>query len=436
MLKAGFARLDVTPPLGSYLSGYPNVRLAEFIHDPLYVNTVIFSDGVKTVAAISLDEVGLRIPKSEYYRKLAAERNHLDFDAVMIACTHIHTGPAIEDGSFPDDLEYNETLGKRIADSVTLAIQDMQPAKLRYGKAKAENIAFIRRFRMKDGSAATNPGRHNPYIDHPIGEPDEDVQVIRIERENAKDILMVNFQVHPDVVGIRGFSADWPGVARDTVEAALGDVHCILFNGAEGDTNHVDVNCHEWDSNGGIAQATHMGHKIAGAVLSVCDKCAPTDGEKVDFAKTYIDVELNVPKPEDIPWAERAIKLYNEGRINEISDEPMGGAIAYYSALRMLALKDSAPTMKMCINALRFGDFAITGAPGEPFTDVGTNTKARSPFAMTFYCCLWNGCESYYPNAAAFAEGGYEAKTSRFNAGIAEAITEGNVEVLNKLIKQ
>ncbi len=436
MLKAGFARLDVTPPLGSYLSGYPNVRLAETIHDPLYANAVVFADGKKTIALISLDQVGLRIPKSEYYRCLIAERNHLDFDSVLLACTHTHTGPAVEDGSFPDDLDYNEMLGKRLADTVTLAIQDLQPASLRCGTAKAENIAFIRRFRMKDGSTATNPGRHNPNIDHPIGEPDEDVQVVRIVRENAKDILMVNFQVHPDVVGIHAVSADWPGVVRTTVEAALGDVHCIFFNGAEGDTNHADVNAAPWDPNRGVDHAIHMGHTIAGAVLSICDKCVPMEGEKIDYLTTTIEVPLNVPTPEEIPWAENVVNAFNEGRGNEVSSGPMGGPIAFYSAQRILNLKDSPATMQMRINALRFGDIAITGAPGEPFTDVGRNTKSRSPFAMTFYCCCCNGCESYYPNASAFAEGGYEAKTSNFKEGIAEAITDGNVDALNKLFRR
>ncbi len=435
MLKAGFARLDVTPPLGTYLSGYPSVRHANAVKDPLYANAVVFSDGEKTVAAISLDQIGIPITKSEYARHMIADRNKLDFDAVLLACTHIHTGPAIGDPSFPDDNEYNETLFKRLADAVTLAIQDLKPASLRYARSEAKNIAFVRRFLMKDGTTATNPGRHNPNIDHPIGEPDESVQLVRVVREDAKDILMVNFQVHPDVVSGSGFTADFPGVVRRTVEAALGDVHCVYFNGAQGDTNHIDVNAPAWDSNGGMPQAIHMGHTIAGAVLSICDKCAPMDCEKVDFASTFIEVPLNVPKPEEVPWAESIVKANDEGRLEEVVSGPMAGPIAYYSALRMLALKDSAPTMKMRINALRFGDIAITGAPGEPFTDIGRNTKARSPFTMTFYCCCCNGYEGYYPIRSAFEEGGYEAKTSNFLAGIAEAITDGNVEALNKLHK-
>ncbi len=433
MLKAGFARLDVTPPLGIYLAGYPQVRLADTVRDPLYVNAVVFTDGEKTVAAISLDQIGLPLKRSIPMREAIAARTGLDFNAIILACTHIHTGPAISNVTFPDDEEYNQTLTKRIADAVVIAMQDCKPAKLSYARSEAKHISFVRRYKMKDGSTATNPGRHNPNIDHPIGEPDESVQVIRVVREGGKDIIMVNFQVHPDVVSGTGLSADFPAVARNTVEAALGDVHCVYFNGAQGDTNHVDVNCPEWDKNQGMPQAIHMGHTIAGAVLSVCDKCAPMDCEKVDFTTIDIEVPLNIPKPEEIPWAEKVLKDFAEGNMDEYKKQPMGIPIATSCAKRILALKDSAPTRKLPITAIRFGDIGMTGAPGEPFTDIGRNTKARSPFTMTFYCCCCNGYESYYPIRSAYEEGGYEAKTSRFKAGIAEAITEGNVEALNKI---
>ena len=35
MLKVGFSRVDVTPPLGSYISGYYYDRFAKGVLDPL-----------------------------------------------------------------------------------------------------------------------------------------------------------------------------------------------------------------------------------------------------------------------------------------------------------------------------------------------------------------------------------------------------------------
>ena len=49
------------------------------------------------------------------------------------------------------------------------ALTDMKPAKTGIGTSEAKNVAFIRRYRMKDGSAKTNPGVNNPDIVAPIG---------------------------------------------------------------------------------------------------------------------------------------------------------------------------------------------------------------------------------------------------------------------------
>ena len=47
MLKAGFGRIDITPPLGVSVQGYYEKRLADGILDPLYATAVAFEDGVR-----------------------------------------------------------------------------------------------------------------------------------------------------------------------------------------------------------------------------------------------------------------------------------------------------------------------------------------------------------------------------------------------------
>ena len=40
MLKAGFARLDMTPPFGSPLAGYYEMRDADGVRDPIYLKAL------------------------------------------------------------------------------------------------------------------------------------------------------------------------------------------------------------------------------------------------------------------------------------------------------------------------------------------------------------------------------------------------------------
>ena len=80
---------------------------------------------------------------------------------------------------------------KRLGDAAVLALNDLAEAKMSYTRGRASDIAFIRRFRMKDGSVKTNPGFLNPDIDHPLGEPDKRVALAYFKRENAPEIAYV-----------------------------------------------------------------------------------------------------------------------------------------------------------------------------------------------------------------------------------------------------
>ena len=51
MLKAGFARLDVTPPLGTFVPGAYANRFSETVLDPIYINALAISLGEETCEA-------------------------------------------------------------------------------------------------------------------------------------------------------------------------------------------------------------------------------------------------------------------------------------------------------------------------------------------------------------------------------------------------
>ena len=227
-LQAGFARVDITPPLGIYLSGYYEPRLALGVHDPLYASAMAVHEGDKSAILMNLDIIGIKQELLDEYRRRVAEAVRIRVPCVFIACTHTHTGPVTGGDLFPADPVYNERLGYLLAQAAAQAVNDLSPAEFRYGCEQVPGISFIRRFKMKDGSTRTNPGVGNPEIDHPIGQPDERMQLVRVVRECGPEILLVNFAVHPDVVGGGGalsksgndtfLSADYPGFLREAAE--------------------------------------------------------------------------------------------------------------------------------------------------------------------------------------------------------------------------
>ena len=91
---------------------------------------------------------------------------------------------------------------------------------------------------------------------------------------------------------------------------------------------------------------------------------------------------------------------------------------------------------KTWVQAIRIGDVAIVGVPGEFFTVLGEEIKRRSPFRYTYVFELANDYIGYIPDRAGFDRGGYQVWTglhSYLERGTGEQIVSEAVELLGRL---
>ena len=103
---------------------------------------------------------------------------------------------------------------------------------------------------------------------------------------------------------------------------------------------------------------------------------------------------------------------------------------------RMLSLENGPDSFELPVSAVSIGDsLAFAGVPGEPFTEIGRSVKSASPFAVTFFSCLTNGSCGYFPVKSAYAEGGYEARSSVFGPSVADDLIAGQLKLMNGLYK-
>ena len=441
--RSGFARVDITPPLGTPIVGYFEERRTKGVLDNLEANAVAFSDGERTAVVIAADLLGIEgVEFNAALRRRIAESAGVSDDAVYVHCTHTHTGPGAGKADkgrtnlFDGTDFYNEFLATRLADVARFAVDDLSPASLAVGQAEAKRISFLRRYRMKDGSIRTNPGVNNPDILEPIGELDETVRVLRIRRAGKRDIAVLNFATHPDVVGGEEVSGDWPAFARRTFERAEPGTHCILLNGAQGDVNHVCTDPRPGEREGlhpdfddvdrGYEHSQHMGRVVAAAALSVWGKCEPVADGPLRFGVRSISVRAQRPDESDLPKAREYVRLHREGRDAEIPFTGMALTTVVAEAERMLLLENGPDSFALPLSMLAIGDSVVfAGIPGEPFTDIGRAVRGSSPYKMTFCTCLTNGSCGYFPVASAYDEGGYEARSSIFASTVAADIVSG-----------
>jgi len=104
------------------------------------------------------------------------------------------------------------------------------------------------------------------------------------------------------------------------------------------------------------------------------------------------------------------------------------------TARRYINLSNAPDTYTLYISAVGFGDVCFVGFPGEPFAEIGRQTKAKSPFEMTVPCCNTNNSAGYFPMKEVFGDvNGYEASTTPFEMGAAEKLIDGALALTNEL---
>jgi len=451
-LQAGFARVNITPMMGICINGYFKDRIADGVLDELEINAIALRTGDDTVVLAAIDSCSIASYILDEFRASVSAATGLPKEAIYIHTTHSHTTPYADPkntrmpkGTEGLVAEYKEFLLHRMTDVAVMAIADLKPAKMGYAVGQSPNVAFVRRFRMKDGTIKTNPGVNNPDIVAPIGEVDERVNVLRFDREGADSIALVNVGNHPDTVGGCKISADWPGFTRRSLEKAIDGVKCVFFNGAQGDVNHVNVHPTKGDFNDmfvdfddvsrGYGHARHMGRVVAGGVMQVWDKVTYTDVDSIKFINRVVDMPSNMPSPEDMPLAHKYNDLHKAGRDDEIPYEGMMLTTVVAEAGRMVRLEHGPESFPMTFSAIKVGNVAFFGIPGEPFNGIGRGVKESEGWDMVLPTCLTNGSEGYFPMKDAYDEGGYEARSSSFKSGVAERIIEIGLDMLSELRK-
>ena len=460
--KAGYAKTDITPPLGVFMPGYYKDRRAKEVLDPLEVVCVAFSDGNTKAVVMQLDTEALSDTVADDMRNAVVKATGLDRNAVILHASHTHDGGhlamkqkmgASSIGRGEDEISdiYRRMAVSRVADAAVNALRNLKPAKLSYQRSTAKRISFGRRYLMKDGRVRTNPGVNNPDIDKPYGPPaDEEVQVLRIDCEGDRPICVINFQTHPDVVGNETLTADWPGLTRTVFEAAtMGKTRCIVLNGTQGDVNHVNVMPRPGERNGlkrdfddvdrGYDHAWHMANVLAGSALSVWMKCIPLESGEVRFAMRQVRVPANKAKDTDeknLAWAEKVWAMHQAGKDAELPWKGMELTTEVARARRIINMSKHADFHDLPLYGITIGkSVAFGGFPGEPFNDIGKRVKKESPFTITLLTCLTNGSRGYFPFSDAYQTGGYESATSPFGPSVADDLIAGKLKLLNSLYR-
>jgi hypothetical protein len=422
-LRAGAAKVNITPPLGVKLigsKGYPS----DSILDDLYAKALVLNDGDTTLAIVSVDL--LYSPLEDItgpVRDIITEKTGIPSQNVLVCATHTHSGPEVfrrskllpEKQTNVDDINqfYLGSLIRKIAGSVSIAYDKMQKVKVGATKGSLPEIIFNRRPRKLDGSvemAFTLPvevtatrkivtdGGGNvkvtfrvPDKELEFGPVDPDVCVLRVEDMNGGIVgSLVNYGCHPVSIYPHlstAISADYPAYTTKVVEQAEGGI-CLFALGLAG--NIVPIQR-------GVGPRKQIGKAIGGEAL-----------RKLQFVGTSGDVTLKALK-KDVRFPAK----------KPSSSEETTGA-------------DTTGYITTEIQVLRLGDIYILGLPGEVLVEVGLEIKRRAGVEKLFVISICNDSIGYVCQSGAYEEGGYEpTSATRLAKGAGEIMVSEALNLIN-----
>jgi len=414
-LKAGVAKVDITPPVGVYLSGGLRKRVSERTKTPLYAKALILDDGCNQVGFLALDLLVIEKDTIASAGKIIKAQTGINIDNIMVSASHTHSGPYssknIFDGEEGIDEEWFSGLPEKMAEAVSLAFHSMQEAKIGVGSGYEEGISHNRRMKMKDGTA------WNDWLSPPkdqivgiCGPIDPEVGALCVEKMDGTLLGSVtNFSCHNNA-DWGGITADFAGSAMNVIECAEGDGSVALF---------MPGTCGNIGAGGTYSGASRIGKILGAEALKALMKAPASPDARLSFI--YQDIIL--------PLREFELQLDEIRRIWPDGEDVFRREFEF---LKQIEEKD----VSTCLQAIAVGDTAFVSVPGEMFVELGLEIKDRSPFKHTFICELANDYIGYIPTRAAFKEGGYEtlnARSSKVAPEAGDIIVETALDALNNL---
>jgi hypothetical protein len=246
-LKAGFAQVDITPPVGAIITG-PGGPVSTGTDDPLRARAMVVESGDRKLVIVGVDLVKIRHDLADQTIALVIKQTGINRDAVLICPSHNHSSPLIPaDGDKATaNKAYIDTLPKLIADSIVLANKSLQPAKMYIGRSLVLEGHINRRLISKSDGLVLNTWlkklndlQQVPQVLGSEGVIDPELWLVRFDSLDGKMLgSLVNFSCHPclhDRIKIHTWSADFPGVIAEHIAEAFGSqAVCVFSQGASG----------------------------------------------------------------------------------------------------------------------------------------------------------------------------------------------------------
>jgi hypothetical protein len=383
-LKAGAAKVEITPPVGYAMWGYGSRhdQPSEVVLDPLHARALVLAAGSQKIAIVSLD-LG-RAPPRASTAAVRALLKDAGIEHIFLVGSHTHHGPVLELDDWPDAKNsYLRQLEQKLADVILAANKDLRPARVGFA---SKEVPF-------------NRNRHSKRDDKPV---DREFLVMRVEGADGKPIAYaVNFAAHPTMTPqqVRKFSADYPGWLAGLVEKETG-APCLFLQGAAGDLS---------TNPGELGGPEKFGQALGREALALAKTIRCRESKKATLAA----------REEDFTFASRV----------DLGNPLVRGLYerAFFPKLVEFYQREYREGVRPHLTvALLDGRIGLVGVSGEFFCGHSLSLKRRARLEHVLFLGYCNDYQQYFPTIEAAAEGGYgaDAQVAPAEVGAGERVID------------
>lgn len=413
-LHLGTARVVITPPVGSELSGFiARTSPMVGVHDELHARAMVWATEStlrESAALVTLDVLDLNADAVAAIRARAATLTGIPSGRIGVTCTHTHGGPATMPGRWIGECDdaYLAFLCRAAAGAVAMACARLEPVV----------------FGVAHGIEST-VGKNRRVLGGVI---DPDVPVLRFQRRDGTvAAVLTSYACHPVTLGPdnRLATADYPGYVVHSIEAVYPGSAAHFATGCCGQINtghtsrqSVRGQGSTWRSYG---EAERLGRAVAGAAIQAAEQAArleaalpvtprATKPAEVRVARISVPMPLLPPPPADElqglaeSWQLDVAQLEREGAAaGDIAQRRVWLAWAAAVSAGALPCEVSAEVMVIAL-----GEAALVLLPGESFVEFGLAIKQGAAGRHLVTLAYANGTPGYIPHRSAYSQGGYE----------------------------
>lgn len=434
---AGYAKVNITPmdpvPLGSY--GNSANRISTGFTDYIYATALALQDAQgNAMVLLGIDTNGTGGQLIQNARATISAQTGIPKERVVLSASHMHSFPDM-DSTDPSVERYSKKYEEYLVTAALDAVADLAPAQLEVTTVQTEGLNFVRRYELEGGVFV---GYESDILESGLKvvghetEADGSMQLVKFTRDEKKDILLANFQVHPH----RGagstntlITADLVGAFRQEVEEKL-DCHAIYITGASGNINPYSA----IEEENITKDHKEQGKALASYALKAEGSYTPVSTGPIRAITQTFQGKVDHSLDHLVAVAMDAKNYYQQtNSVAQMREKYHAQGINSPNHANMIINRSRREEVSFDIWAIAVGDVAFAVAPYEMFDTNGMFIKENSPFAMTVITTCANGAHGYLPTKLAIEHGGYEPDNTYFVTGSAEALADMYVEMLKDI---